>query len=51
MYITNSTENVRELIEKLDDIKDIANSLLSDDQTKNLAIEKIRNIKSKDYEL
>ena len=24
MYITNSTENVRELIEKLDDIKDIS---------------------------
>lgn len=36
---------------ELDDIKDIANSLLSDEQTKNLAIEKIRNVKSKDYEI
>lgn len=36
---------------ELYDIKNIAVSLLSDEQTKNLAIEKIRNVKSKDYEL
>lgn len=36
---------------ELDDVRYIANSLLSDEQTKNLAIEKIRNVKSKDYEL
>ena len=36
---------------ELDDVRYIANSLLGDEQTKNLAIEKIRNVKSKDYEL
>ncbi len=36
---------------ELDDVRYIANSLLCDEQTKNLAIEKIRNVKSKDYEL
>ena len=36
---------------ELDDVRYIANSLLGDEQTKNLAIEKIRNFKSKDYEL
>lgn len=36
---------------ELDDVRCIANSLLGDEQTKNLAIEKIRNVKLKDYEL
>ena len=36
---------------ELDEVRYIANSLLGDEQTKNLAIEKIRNVKSKDYEL
>ena len=36
---------------ELDDVRYIADSLLSDEQTKNLAIEKIRNVKLKDYEL
>ena len=36
---------------ELDDVRYIAKSLLGDEQTKNLAIEKIRNVKSKDYEL
>lgn len=36
---------------ELDDVRYIANSLLGDEQTKNLSIEKIRNVKSKDYEL
>lgn len=36
---------------ELGDVRYIANFLLSDEQTKNLAIEKIRNVKSKDYEL
>lgn len=36
---------------ELNDVRYIANSLLSDEQTKNLAIEKTRNVKSKDHEL
>ena len=36
---------------ELDDVRHISNSLLGDEQTKNLVIEKIRNVKLKDYEL
>ena len=36
---------------ELEDIKNLAEELLSDESTKNLAIEKIRNYKSRDYTL